>query len=136
MAAAVVSDEDAAPGDVPALRRAAPTLIVTEGAAGARLYSDAGCRRAPAFAAVEVDPTGAGGRVRGGVPRAVRADGRPGGGCGVRVARGGAQRGGAGRRGGWRVRRAGYKERPAAWEFFPFAASLNSETDYSTPYAQ
>ena len=60
VAAAIVSDEDADPSEIETLKGAAPTLIVTEGARGARLYSGPECRRVPAFAAAEVDPTGAG----------------------------------------------------------------------------
>ncbi len=60
VAAAVVSDEDAAPGEIEKLKNAAPVLIVTEGAKGARLYSGADRLRVPVFPAREVDPTGAG----------------------------------------------------------------------------
>ena len=60
VAAAIVSDEDADPIEIEKLKSAAPTLIVTEGARGALLYSGPECRRVPAFAAAEVDPTGAG----------------------------------------------------------------------------
>ena len=60
VAAAIVSTEDIGHGEAEALRSAAPVLLVTEGAMGARLYSKTGCSRVPPFPAVEVDPTGAG----------------------------------------------------------------------------
>ena len=58
--AAVLSDEDAGPGEIENLRTVAPLLIVTEAEKGAWLYSESGCQRIPAFPATEVDPTGAG----------------------------------------------------------------------------
>ena len=60
VAAAVMSDEDAGARDIERLRRAAPVLIVTEAERGARLFSESGCSRIPAFPAAEADPTGAG----------------------------------------------------------------------------
>jgi 1D-myo-inositol 3-kinase len=58
-----VSVEDLGPGAprlVPVLAGAAPILVVTDGARGARLWVAGAAHRVPACPAVEIDPTGAG----------------------------------------------------------------------------
>lgn len=60
--AVVVSLQDLAgdEGEVEALASACRLLILTEGAAGARVYWNGDVRRVPAPSAVQIDPTGAG----------------------------------------------------------------------------
>jgi sugar/nucleoside kinase (ribokinase family) len=58
-----LSEEDIAldAGDAPsAWAEMVPILVVTDGRHGARIHADGGWRHVPAFAACEVDPTGAG----------------------------------------------------------------------------